>query len=173
MYSTLWAPPTPVARSRLVISRQMRCPRLNAFAVAMISIAYSLIAPGVTGFCASRVSGCHGRHDSDRLESSARWEALSQPRVSSRSCKFGGTSRSPSRAVCTPTSGPTSLRMTIQLVSSLPIFSLFNHNYLCPILSNLRGPVGQFLFLLRPHLHLECLSGEPLLVSRLRVARNL
>jgi hypothetical protein len=38
MYSTLVAPPTPVATSRLVISTQMRWPRLNWLAVAMISM---------------------------------------------------------------------------------------------------------------------------------------
>src|SRR5262245_59258656 len=67
---------------------------------------------------AGRAGGCHGRPGIDRVGSTARWDALSQPRVSSRSCRPSVMSRSPSRAVCTPTSGPTSLRMTIQLVSS-------------------------------------------------------
>src|SRR5262245_43900251 len=51
--------------------------------------------------CGAR--GCQGRPGSDRFSSIARWEALSQPRVSSRSCTPPVTSRSPSRAVCTPT----------------------------------------------------------------------
>jgi hypothetical protein len=34
------------------------------------------------------VSGCHGHHGFERLASSARCEALSQPRVISRSCRF-------------------------------------------------------------------------------------
>ena len=55
---------------------------------AMISIAYSLMSPGTTGFCAARVSGCQGRPGSERASSSARCDALSQPRVSSRSCKI-------------------------------------------------------------------------------------
>src|SRR6266446_5772315 len=82
MYSTLVAPPTPVATSRLAISTQIRWPRLNSLAVAMISIAYSLISSGATGLRAARVSGCHGRPGSDRFASIARWDALSQPRVS-------------------------------------------------------------------------------------------
>ena len=38
-YSALVAPPTPVGMSALMISRQMRWPRRNRFAVAMISMA--------------------------------------------------------------------------------------------------------------------------------------
>src|SRR5712691_6689819 len=44
-----------------------------------------------------------------------------EPRVTSRSARPGGSSRSPSRTDMTDTSGPTSLRMTIQLVSSWSI----------------------------------------------------
>ncbi len=45
---------------------------LEQLAVAMISMAYSLISPGTTFFCAARVSGCHGRPGSERVGSTAR-----------------------------------------------------------------------------------------------------
>ena len=107
----------PSAKSRQVISRQMRCPFLNRLAVARISIAYSFISPGTTGFAASLVNGCQGSQGRDLRGSTARLEALSQPRVSSLSLRSAGVSSSPGRAVLTDSSGPTSLRMTIQLVS--------------------------------------------------------
>ena len=62
MYSVLVAPATPVGMSALAISTQMRWPRRNRLAVARISTAYSVISPGLTFCCASRVKGCHGRH---------------------------------------------------------------------------------------------------------------
>src|SRR5512143_1362347 len=111
IYSTLVAHAVPVGKSRLVISRQMRCPFSKRFAVDRISTAYSLISPGGTGFHASRVWGCQGFQGLVLLESRARCEGLSQPLVSSLSGRLAGTSVSPSRAVCTETSGPTSLRM--------------------------------------------------------------
>ena len=89
--------------------------------MARISIRYSVTSPGTTGCAASRVSRWNGFHSVLRSGSSARLEAFSQPRVSSRSGRFAGTSHSPSRAVCTDGSGPTSLRITIQFVSSWSI----------------------------------------------------
>src|SRR5450631_1796837 len=106
MYSALVAPATPVGRSRLVISTQMRWPRRNRLAVDRISTAYSSILPGSTGRRAARVSLCHRFHGFERARSSARSEALSQPRVNSRSGRSSAISRSPSRTVRTETSGP-------------------------------------------------------------------
>ena len=85
----------------------------------MISIAYSLISPGTTGFRASRVSGCHGFHGFERFGSSRAMRGL-QPAAGDLALgQIVRHSRVRLRArVITETSGPTSFRMTIQLVSS-------------------------------------------------------
>src|SRR5471032_1940128 len=90
MYSTLVMAPVPVGTSMLVISRQIRWPALNWLAVARISIRYSATSPGLSGAIASRVSLWKGFHGVERFSSSARYEALSQPRVSSRSGRSDG-----------------------------------------------------------------------------------
>ena len=77
-----------------------------------------VISPGTTSLCASRVSGCHGFRGFDRTGSSARCDAFNHPCVNSRDGRSVWISRSPSLAVRTETSSPTSLRLMIQLVSS-------------------------------------------------------
>jgi len=75
----------------------------------------------VTRTVAALVKGCQGFHGLDRSVSRALCDAFSQPRTSSLSGRLAGTWRSPSLAVCTDTSGPTSLSITIQFVSSWSI----------------------------------------------------
>src|ERR1700733_7303986 len=117
MYSTSVIAPVPVGASMLQISIQMRWPALNWFAVASTWISYLTISPGVTGAIDSFVNLWNGSAGVDRAGSVARYDAFSQPRVSSRSGSVSGTDRSPTRAVTTDTSGPTSLSTTIQFVS--------------------------------------------------------
>jgi hypothetical protein len=104
-----------------LISTQIRWPGRKVLAVASTSIWYSTTSPGVTGSAAARVSLWNGFHSVLRSGSSARLEAFSQPRVSSRSGSVGSSSRSPSRTVITCGSGPMSFSDTIQLVSGWSI----------------------------------------------------
>src|SRR6266849_4511835 len=62
MYSTFVIAPVPVGMSMDVMSRQIRCPALNWFAVARICIRYSTTSSGFTGAIASRVSLWNGSH---------------------------------------------------------------------------------------------------------------
>src|SRR5258708_34223701 len=117
MYSTFVIAPVPVGTSMLEISRQMRWPALNWFAVARISILYSTTSPGFTGLREARVSLWNGLHGFDRASSSARYDALSHPRVSSRSGRPAGPSPSPSRAGFADATGPHPLGTTSPLGS--------------------------------------------------------
>ena len=56
MYSTLVIAPVPVGTSMDVISRQIRCPALNWFAVAMIALA-ALVMYGLASTTGWREEG--------------------------------------------------------------------------------------------------------------------
>ena len=98
MYSALVAPPTPVGRSRLVISTQMRWPLPEQVGGRQHFDGVFVDLPGHHRLRASRVSGCHGRRlRARRIDRAMR--GLEPAAGSSRSSRSFGISRSPSRAV--------------------------------------------------------------------------